>query len=77
MSRPSPGGHVANSREPAVCRAHSNVKNQVEVLVKRRIRSTSLAPSVPVNCLVDRDASEFTVFPHVLVLGKVEKDDLL
>lgn len=66
-----------NLREPTVGGANGYVENEVKWLVKRRVGATRLAPCVLVNRLVNSDTSELPVFPHVLVLGKVEKNDLL
>lgn len=68
---------LENLREPAIGRSDCNIEDQVKRLVEWCVGTAGLTPSVFVNCLVDCDTGEVTVFPHVLVLGKVKEHDLL
>lgn len=64
--------------EEAIGTADSNVQNEVEGLVKRRVRSSCRRPRIEEGRLVDLFLAEAPAVPHALIaVIKLDEEDLL
>jgi hypothetical protein len=66
-----------NIRPEAIGSPNGHIQNEVEILIERSIRSSSLTPRIVQSTVVNNIRTKVTTIPHVLTVREAHKENLL